>query len=169
MTFKACFRATTHQGTPLCVRRTRQQNTIANPSMNTTTARKHGRNCGCYLAALRELFLQHLPSNVWMVLTPSAADLSLNQLTQLTDHIVEALPTPTISTTVAHTAYTHSQLTAQVMELTIHLTSQMSSTVNNLFKRQARSPSPGRWVMSFYFYGRCRNVIYTTGLILFIV
>ena len=91
---------------------------------------------------LRELFLQRLPSNVRMVLTPSAADLSLNQIAQLADRIVEASPTPTISATVAHTANTHSQLTVQVMELTKHLdqlTSQMSSTVNNLSKRQGHS------------------------------
>ena len=52
---------------------------------------------------LRELFLQHLPSNVWMVLTPSAAALSLKQLAQLADRIVEASPTPaTISAADTH-------------------------------------------------------------------
>ena len=67
---------------------------------------------------LHELFLQRLPSNVRMVLTPSAGALSLDQLAQLADRIVEASPTPTISATDTHK---HSQLTAQVTELTKHL------------------------------------------------
>ena len=78
---------------------------------------------------------------------PSAADLSLNQLSQLADRIVEASPTPTISATDSHSADTHSQLAVQVMELTRRLdklTSQMSSAVNNLSKRRTCSPSPGR-------------------------
>ena len=92
---------------------------------------------------LRELFLQRLPSNVRMVLTPSAAALSLEQLAQLADRIVEASPTPaTISA-----ADTHSQLTTQVMELSKRLdqlTTQMSSAIHNITKRNGRSPSPGR-------------------------
>ena len=59
---------------------------------------------------LRELFLQRLPSNVRMVLTPSAGALSL------ADRIVEASPTPTISATDTHM---HSQLTAQVTDVWI--------------------------------------------------
>ena len=93
---------------------------------------------------LRELFLQRLPSNVRMVLTPSAGALSLDQLAQLADRIVEASPTPTIAATDTHL---HSQLTAQVTELTKRLdqlTSQMSCAISNLSKRNTRSPSPGR-------------------------
>ena len=92
---------------------------------------------------LRELFLQWLPPNVWMVLTPSAAALSLEQLAQLADRIVEASPTPATISAVD----THSQLTTQVMELSKRLdqlTNQMSGAINNITKRHGRSPSPGR-------------------------
>ena len=46
---------------------------------------------------LRELFLQRLPPNVSMVLTPSASALTLNQLADLADRIVEASPTTTVA------------------------------------------------------------------------
>ena len=48
---------------------------------------------------LRELFLQRLPVNVRMVLTPSAEALNLDQLAhwQLADRIVETSPTPMIA------------------------------------------------------------------------
>ena len=60
-----------------------------------------------------ELFLQRLPSKVRIVLTLFKAALLLEQLTQLANWIVEALPTlATISA-----ADTHSQLITQVMEL----------------------------------------------------
>lgn len=61
---------------------------------------------------MRELFLQRLPSNVRMVLTPSAGDLNLEQLAQLADRIMEASPTPAIAAT--RTTPTNEQLTAQV-------------------------------------------------------
>ena len=48
---------------------------------------------------LRQLFLQRLPANIRMVLTPSAGDLNLKQLAQLADQIMEASPTLTIATT----------------------------------------------------------------------
>ena len=78
---------------------------------------------------LRELFLQRLPTNVRMVLTPSAGALNLDQLTQLADRIVEASPTPTISAT-----NTTTQLTDQVSELTRRLedlSTQMSKVVSS--------------------------------------
>ena len=80
---------------------------------------------------MRELFLQRLPSNVQMVLTPSAGDLNLNQLAQLANHIIEASPNPVIAAT--HTTPTTSQLTTQVEELTRcldELSTQMSKAVN---------------------------------------
>ena len=80
---------------------------------------------------LGELFLQRLPPNVRMVLTPSAAALSLEQLAQLADRIVEASPTPATISAVD----THSQLTTQVMELSKRLdqlTNQMSGAINNI-------------------------------------
>ena len=91
---------------------------------------------------LRELFLQRLPANVRMVLTPSAGDLDLEQLAQLADRIVEASPTPTIAATDTTT-----QWTAQVTELTRRLdelTTQMASAVNTFSRRPRRSPSPAR-------------------------
>ena len=54
---------------------------------------------------LRELFLQRLPSNVRMVLTPSAAALSLEQLAQLADRIVEASPTSATISAADHTGH----------------------------------------------------------------
>ena len=88
---------------------------------------------------LRELFLQRLPTNVRMVITPSAGALSLDQLAQLADRIVEASPTPTIATT-----NTTAQLTDQVSELTRRLedlSTQMSKSIRSF--RRPRSWSPG--------------------------
>ena len=86
---------------------------------------------------LRELFLQRLPPNVRMVLTPSAGDLNLEQLAQLADRIMEASPTPT-----------NDQLIAQVTELTQRLdelATQMSKAVNTFSRRRpGRSTSPAR-------------------------
>ena len=48
---------------------------------------------------LRELFLQRLPTNVRMAITPSTEALNMDELAQLADRIVEASPTPTIAAT----------------------------------------------------------------------
>ena len=91
---------------------------------------------------LRELFLQRLPTNVRMVITPSAGALSLDQLAQLADRIVEASPTPTIATT-----NTTAQLTDQVSELTRRLedlSTQMSKSVRSFRRPRSRSPGPRR-------------------------
>ena len=96
-------------------------------------------------ALLRELFLQRLPANVRMVLTPSAGDLSIDQLAQL------ASP-PSISATstqqMVQVDPTTIQLTAQVMQLAERLdklTTQMAKTINQLthYRHQSRSRSPG--------------------------
>ena len=91
---------------------------------------------------LRELFLQRLPSNVRMVITPSAGALNLDQLAQLADRIVEASPTPTIAAT-----NTTAQLTDQVSELTRRLedlSTQMSKAVSSFRRPRSRSPGPRR-------------------------
>ena len=91
---------------------------------------------------MRELFLQRLPANVRMVITPSAGDLNLEQLAQLADRIMEASPTPIIGA-----ANTTDQLTAQVMELTRRLdelSSQMSKAVNTFRRSRSRSPARRR-------------------------
>ena len=88
---------------------------------------------------LRELFLQCLPSNVWMVITPSAGALNLDQLAQLADCIVQASPTPTIAAT-----NTTAQLTDQVSKLKRQLedlSTQMKKGVSSF--RHPRSWSPG--------------------------
>ena len=89
---------------------------------------------------LRELFLQRLPPNVRMVLTPSAGDLNLEQLAQLADRIMEASPTPTIAAT--------NTTDPQVTELTRRLdelATQMSKAVNTFSRRRpGRSPSPAQ-------------------------
>ena len=80
---------------------------------------------------LRELFLQHLPVNVCMMLTSSAEALNLDQLAQLADRIAETSPMPTI----AATTDTTSQLAAQVADLIKRLdqlTSQMAKTISSL-------------------------------------
>ena len=89
-------------------------------------------------ALLRELFLQRLPPNVRMVLTPSAGDLSIDQLAQLADRILEASP-PSISATAVQQPQqsdpTTTQLAAQVTQLTERLdklTSQMAQTIKQL-------------------------------------
>ena len=96
---------------------------------------------------LRELFLQRLPPNVRMVLTPSASALNLNQLAELADRILEASPTPTVAATNCD-GTTTTQLATQVAQLTERLdklTSQMTKTINHLtrHRRQSRSRSPG--------------------------
>ena len=55
---------------------------------------------------LRELFLQRLPTNVRMVITSSAEALSLDQLAQLANRIVETSPTQTIAATNTTTQLT---------------------------------------------------------------
>ena len=89
---------------------------------------------------LREIFLQRLPINVRMVITPSAGALNMDQLAQLADHIMEASPTPTIATT-----NTTAQLTDQVSELTRRLedlSTQMSKAVSSFRCPLSRSPGP---------------------------
>ena len=95
--------------------------------------------------------MQHFPSTVQMVLTPSAGALDLDQLAQLADRILEASP-PTISATTADNpnTITTTQLDAQVAQLTEQLdklTSQMIKMINQLkgYQRQSRSRSPGRF------------------------
>ena len=90
---------------------------------------------------MRELFLQRLPNNVRMVITPSAAALNLEALAQLADQIVETSPT----TTIAATNTPDQLLTAQVSELTRRLedlSTQMAKVVNSF--RRSRSQSPAR-------------------------
>jgi len=92
---------------------------------------------------MQELFLQCLPSNVRMVLIPSAGELNLNQLAQLTDCIMEAYP-PTSIAAIDTTNY--SLLTAQVTNLNQHLdelTTRLSSAINT-FLHCPHSPSPAK-------------------------
>ena len=91
---------------------------------------------------MRELFLQRLPSNVRMVLTPSAGELNLEQLAQLADRIMEASPPTCIAAIDTNTP----SLTAQVTDLSRRLdelTTTLSSAINT-FSRSPRSPSPAR-------------------------
>ena len=82
---------------------------------------------------MRELFLQRLPPNVRMVITASAEALSLDQIMQLANRIVEASPAPTIAATD-----TNKQLTAQGTDLSHHfekLATMLSSTINTFSLR----------------------------------
>ena len=110
---------------------------------------------------LRELFLQHLPANVHMVLIPSAGDLNLEQLAELADWIMEMSPTLTIATTQTSTDTT-TQLTTQVNELTCHLdelTTQMASAVNTFSRCPRRSPSLAWWRQSMAANNRTTNCL----------
>ena len=89
---------------------------------------------------MRELFLQRLPTNVRMVITPSAAALNLEELAQLADRIVETSPT----TTIAVTNTPDKLLTAQVSELTRrleNLSTQMAKVANSFRRSRSRSPA----------------------------
>ena len=92
---------------------------------------------------MREQFLQLLPTNVRMVITPSAAALNLEALAQLADRIVETSPT----TTIAATNTPDQLLTAQVSELTRRLedlSTQMAKVVNSFRRSRSRSPARRR-------------------------
>ena len=74
----------------------------------------------------RELFLQHLPPNVSMVLTPCTAALTLDQLTQLADqklHLLQLSPRYSVNCTSHQT--------------------QLLTTINTFFWHP-QLPSPGR-------------------------
>ena len=100
---------------------------------------------------LRELFLQRLPANVHIVLTPSTGDLSIDQLAQLVDRILEAsVPSisPNSTQQMTQADPTTTQLAAQVTQLAERLdklTNQMAKTINQLthYWRQLQSRSPG--------------------------
>ena len=94
---------------------------------------------------IRELFLQRLPPNVRMVLTPSASALSLNQLAELADRIVEASPTSTISAVNQDTTTKLADQVTQLTERLNTLASEMASSISQLTRRP-RSPSPGRFL-----------------------
>ena len=92
---------------------------------------------------MRELFLQRLPTNVRMVITPSAAALNLEALAQLADRTVETSPT----TTIAATNTPDQLLTAQVSKLTRRLedlSTQMAKVVNSFRRSRSRSPAQRR-------------------------
>ena len=96
---------------------------------NTAVVGRESYHHGPYFYA--RAILQRLPSNVRMVLMPSARDLNLDQLAQLADRIMELSPTPVIA--AIHTTPTTNQLTMQLEELTRRLDkllTQMSKAVN---------------------------------------
>lgn len=90
---------------------------------------------------MQELFLQRMTPNVRMVITPSAAALTLDQPTQLADQIVEASPTSTIAATDTNT-----QLTTQVTNLR-HRPEECAIALfstTNTFSLHPQSPSSNR-------------------------
>ena len=108
---------------------------------NSTAVGQHGNHNGHHTIA--RIVCSMFAINCVYGVNSSAAALSLKQLTQLADQIVEASPSPaTISS-----PETQFQLTTEVMELFKHLdklTNQMSGVIHNLTKRYGHSPSPGR-------------------------
>ena len=88
-----------------------------------------------YDAFLRELFLQRLPPNIWMVLTSTPDTGNLEDLAQLADKIVEvAVPSPSISAISTTTEIEH--LHKEVAGLKSMLQGLQSS------RQSTRSPSP---------------------------
>ena len=87
---------------------------------------------------LRELFLQHLPSNVRMVLASTADTVSIENLAELADKIVE-VATPTVSTIQT------SQLTSEVEQLRSEVT-RLQTLVKSLSvkRKPSQSPTPTR-------------------------
>ena len=89
---------------------------------------------------IRELFLQRLPGNVRMVLASTGDRVSLDELAQLADKIVE-VAAPSISAVVAP------RLTAEVDQLRTEVT-RLKELVTSLSVRgksmRSRSPSPFR-------------------------
>ena len=77
------------------------------------------------ISIMRKLFLQRLPSNFCMTVTLSAGVLNLDQLA---DCIMEASPTLIVAATESTTA----NFIIQVNDLSKHLTSTLSSAINNL-------------------------------------
>ena len=89
---------------------------------------------------IRELFLQRLPANVRMVLASAGDTVSLEELAQLADKVVE-VAAPSIS------AVSAPQLTAEVAQLCAEVT-HLRELVKSLSSRgrsfQTRSPSPAQ-------------------------
>ena len=88
---------------------------------------------------LRELFLQRLPAHVRMVLTSTGAAVTLEDLAQLADRIVE-VATPAVS------ALTTPQLVAEVDQLRSNIASLKklvkSLTLKMRMPSRSRSPRP---------------------------
>ena len=99
-------------------------------------------------ALLRELFLTRLPNNVRMVLTPSGTSISLDNLAEMADRIME-VSTPTMATVHVPPAPTElDSLRTEVRQLREMLKS-LSSPSRNFRHRsptptRLRSPSPAR-------------------------
>ena len=89
---------------------------------------------------IRELFLQRLPANVRMVLASAGDTVSLEELAQLADKVVE-VAAPSIS------AMSAPQLTAEVAQLRAEVT-HLRELVKSLSSRgrsfRTRSPSPAQ-------------------------
>ena len=99
-------------------------------------------------ALLRELFLQRLPSNVRMILAPSEATISLNDLADMADRIRDVpipgiagvrAPPPTTSTEFDALRSEVRQLQELVKTLTVH---SRSTRHRSPTPARRRSPSP---------------------------
>ena len=98
---------------------------------------------------LRELFLQRLPSNVRMVLASSGDSISLDQLAQLADRIMD-VATPTVASVAApQSSPKLEQLRSEVAQLQAVVQTLRAGQRSGLSGRR-RSPSPRRDSLCWY-------------------
>ena len=97
-------------------------------------------------AFVRQLFLQRLPPSVRMVLASSSADLSLQQLAEMADRILEVSHVPTVAPVTDPNVSEMRQLTTTLTRLVAALDATLShSRESSDSRRQSRpSRSPSR-------------------------
>ena len=93
-------------------------------------------------AFVRQLFLQRLPPSVRMVLASSSSNLSLQQLAEMADRILEVSQVPTVTPVTDPNVSEMRQLTATLTRLVAALDTTLShSCETSDGRRQSRSPS----------------------------
>ena len=96
-------------------------------------------------AFVRQLFLQRLPPSVRMVLASSSADLSLQQLAEMADRILEVSHVPTVAPVTDPNVSEMRQLTTTLTRLVAALDATLShsreSSDSHRQSRPSRSPS----------------------------
>jgi len=112
---------------------------------------------------LRELFLQHLPANVRMVLASTDESLTLNKLAELADKVMEvatpsvsAIATPQITTEVEQLRTEVTRLQELVKSLTTHKPANDLPPTPGIHLALP-APTPTR-LQNLHFAGTTRNL-----------